>query len=288
MSVQIPEYVTEALGLLTGEPSAEIQSPHQVTERKDGRLVEVERSAFVKLFTSFKKELKTIDGDALKIWIYLALSVNRHTKTASPGLRRIAEDCGMSVNTVRKHVESLDTAGLLESEKEDGKSTSYRPADYVSVSKFDTPTVSKNDGTVSKNEPTVSRSRREFAQLEELESTRDPFETLLQFEKSKQGHEAESWTGRDIFLAHHMPLVDWYHNTTGQDCPKAKQKDWMRAVGDWYANNLTVQDLQAAYDIDITWRKVFTSPSQLTDKAVALKAQKKSQPKKDTLRMLIS
>jgi hypothetical protein len=160
------DYVTEALELLNSEPSAEIESPRTVTERRDGKLVEVERTAFIKLYTSFKGELKDLDGDALKVWIYLALSVNRNTKTANPGLRKIAEDTDMAVNTVRAKIEKLDEAGLLDAQKTDGKSTSYRPADYVSVSKFDTVGVSKSGGTVSKNEPTVSVSRRENAQLE--------------------------------------------------------------------------------------------------------------------------
>ena len=47
------------------------------------------------------------------------------------------------------------------------------------------------------------------------------------------------------------------------------------------ANNLTVTDLQAAYDMDIKWRGVFISPNQLTDKAIALKAQKQSTHKTD-------
>lgn len=95
-------------------------------------------------------------------------------------------------------------------------------------------------------------------------------------ENEKRITERNSWEGRAFFRPDHLPLVDWYHDRTGQTCPKSKQKDWMRALLDWTANNLTVADLKAAYEIDITWRGVFTSPNQLTEKAIAIKAQKKT------------
>ena len=83
------------------------------------------------------------------------------------------------------------------------------------------------------------------------------------------------WRGRETFAPQDWALVDWYHNATGQDCPKTKYKDWHHAVTLWKSNGLTVSDLQAAYDMDIKWRGVFTSPNQLTDKAIALRAQGK-------------
>lgn len=173
MTEEKKDYITEALDLLHGT-TLEISSPEKVIERRDGKLVEVERSAFVKIFTSFKRELKTISGDELKVWLYLALSINRFSKTANPGLRKIAEDTGLAVNTVRGIVERLEMSQLLDVEKADGKGNQYRPADYASVSKFDTvpPTVSKNDETVSILEPTVSTLRGENAQLELTRETR--------------------------------------------------------------------------------------------------------------------
>jgi DNA replication protein DnaD len=125
------------------------------------------------LFTSFKQELKDLDGDALKVWIYLVLSINRYTKDARPGLRRISDDTGMAINTVRSKLDILETHGLLGIEKGQGVQSKYRPADYASVSKFDTPTVSKKSEGVSKNDATVSTTRRESAQLEELEELED-------------------------------------------------------------------------------------------------------------------
>lgn len=164
--------VREAMELLRGEPSAEIESPRIVTERRGKKLVDVERGAFIKLYASFKRELKTLEGGDLKIWTYLALSVNRQTKDARPGLRTMAEDLDMAVNTIRAGLERLEAKGLLDIEKEDGQGNIYHPADYVSVSKFDTPTVSNSGGTVSNSGRTVSTSLLQTAQLEELELTR--------------------------------------------------------------------------------------------------------------------
>jgi hypothetical protein len=87
------------------------------------------------------------------------------------------------------------------------------------------------------------------------------------------GQNVNNWKGRETFAPQDYPLVDWYHKVTGQDCPKAKSKDWHKAVVMWSNNNLTVEHLQAAYDMDVKWRGVFTSPNQLTDKAIALKAK---------------
>jgi DnaD/phage-associated family protein len=173
------DYVTEAMELLE-ETSIEIAEPHKVIERRGGKLIESDRPAFVKLYTDFKRELKTMDGDALKVWLYLALSINRYTKDARPGLRKISEDVGLAVNTVRAAIERLDKEyNLLEVEKEDGKGNKYHPSDYVSVTKEtvsnrDTvpQTVSNSTGTVSKSDGTVSSVRKDSAQLEELESTR--------------------------------------------------------------------------------------------------------------------
>lgn len=171
MSESKADYITEAMELLEGEPSLEIESPRIVTERRNGRLVDVEKSAFVKIYTSFKGELKDMDGNDLKVWMFIALSVNRNTKDARPGLRKIANETGLAVNTVQGCLERLEKQGLLDVERREGTSNIYHPADYASVSKFDTPsgTVSKKGSTVSIFEPTVSVTRRDFAQLEELE-----------------------------------------------------------------------------------------------------------------------
>jgi hypothetical protein len=246
--------------------------------------VETERAAFVKIYTSFKQELKDIDGGDLKVWIYLALSINRYTKDARPGLRKIAEDTGMAVNTVRATLERLELRGLLDIVKEDGKGNLYHPSDYVSVSKTDTvtQTVSKSDGTVSKNEGTVSVTRRDSAQLEELEELeKEPplsekdyefvnkkVDKILEYARKSK----DLWKGRDYFSDNHLAYADWYHDTTNQICGKPDHKSWQKCFGIWKDYGLEIKHLQEAYNQDIKWKQVISDPNELTKKAVAIKA----------------
>lgn len=175
MTEQQADYTTEAMDMLGKgyEPTIEIEAPRTVTERRGGKLVESARPAFVKIYTDFKQELKDIKGDDLKVWLYLALSVNRYTGDARPGLRKIHEDTGLAVNTVQACLERLEEKNLLDIEKADGKGNVYRPSDYVSankstVSNLDTvpPTVSNSALTVSKKGGTVSNQYRKTAQPE--------------------------------------------------------------------------------------------------------------------------
>lgn len=160
MSESKQDYVTEAIELLHGEPSVEIARPHKAIIRKDGELQEVERAAFVKLSTSFKAELKEISGDALKVWLFISLSINRRTEQAHPGLRTIAEAVGLAVNTVRKAVDELEKAKLLTVNKGLARYNIYEVPEYVSANKAE-PTVSNGDTvqeTVSNRDTTVSNS----------------------------------------------------------------------------------------------------------------------------------
>ena len=240
MSEDQEEYITDAVEMLGKgyEPTLEIEEARKVTERRGNKLVEAERSAFVKIYTSFKSELKDIDGDDLKVWIYLALSINRQTKDARPGLRKIAEDTGMAVNTVRSSIERLEVLGLLDVEKVDGKGNVYRPSDYVSVSKFDTvtQTVSKNTGTVSKNDGTVSASRKDFAQLEELELTRkegDVLDGIIHYQLKPKAI-------RDAFAKYFRLTPNWEAKYTRQFL------EWAVEI------QMTPEQVQSAADL---WRK---------------------------------
>lgn len=169
--------VDEARALMGWDgPAVEIEAPQTVSERRGGKWIESDRPAFVKIYTSFKQEMKDIDPDALKVWLFIALSVNRYSGEAHPGLRAISDGVGMAVNTVRAAVERLEMDyKLLQVEKEEGKTNKYFPVDYVSavretVSPRDTVqngTVSNSSGTVSKMEGTVSTQYRKSAQPEE-------------------------------------------------------------------------------------------------------------------------
>lgn len=169
--------LNNARAMMGWDVALEVEAPRTVTVRRGKKLLEEDRPAFVKIYTDFKDELADMEGIDLKVWIYLALSINRFTGTAYPGLRKIASDLKIrSVNTLQSSLERLEAKGLLDIEKEDGKRNVYRPADYASVSKgtvskSDTvsKTVSNSDETVSVSDKTVSTQYRKPAQLEELD-----------------------------------------------------------------------------------------------------------------------
>jgi hypothetical protein len=86
------------------------------------------------------------------------------------------------------------------------------------------------------------------------------------------------WKGRDIFADNHLPYADWYHNKTNQVCNKRQQRSWMKAFSEWQDAQLSIEDLEEAYNIDILWRRVFTDPNELTAKAIAVKALREVKP----------
>lgn len=160
------EYITEAMDLLHG-PSVEIEPARTTIERRAGEFREVEKPAFVKISTAFKSELPDISGDALKVWLFISLSVNRKTGKANPGLRTIASGVNLAVNTVQKAIKELEGLKLLEVRRDQARYNIYEVPEYVSanrseptVSNGDTPaeTVSNSAETVSKSSQTVSPS----------------------------------------------------------------------------------------------------------------------------------
>ncbi len=120
----------------------EIHPQSTVIKRRGWEMVEEVVPAFVKISTAFKSELKEIDGSALKIWIYLALSINRNTEEAHPGVRTIAAACDLAQNTVTAAIMKLEGRGLLTVNRADKKYNIYRIPDFVSA----------NSKSASKNE----------------------------------------------------------------------------------------------------------------------------------------
>lgn len=188
MTEQQAEYVTEAMDLLHGA-SVEIQPARAAIVRTNGEFREVEKPAFVKISTAFKAELPNISGDALKVWIFICLSINRYSGKANPGLRTIAAGVKMGVNTVQAALRELEALNLLMVDRQSRKYNIYEAPEYVSanrsepVSKPDTDaqTVSENAETVSKNGQTVSGVRRDFVlnQINQIEP-----DTLSQISQS--------------------------------------------------------------------------------------------------------
>ena len=89
--------------------------------------------AFVKVSTSLANRLASIDPSALKVWLYLSLSINRDSGQAHPGIRTIARVCGLAPNTVTAAVKRLEALGLLAVKREKKKNNIYGMPAYVSA-----------------------------------------------------------------------------------------------------------------------------------------------------------
>lgn len=160
------ENAMEMLGAGYEHPSLELHPPQTVIRRRGWEMQEEVIPAFVKISTAFKKELPSISGNAMKIWLFIALSINRNTEQAHPGIRKIATSCSVSQNTVTSCIKELEGLGLLSVNREDRKYNIYEMPDYVSAN---SKTASKNDTdtktasipvkTASKKQQTASTSR---------------------------------------------------------------------------------------------------------------------------------
>jgi len=165
MSEEQGEYITEeevsdAMEMLGAGYSVRIEPARKILERRGRETYEIEKAAFVKLSTAFKSELKDIDGNSLKVWLFISLSINRNTGMAFPGLRLIAKETNMAINTVQKSIETLTDLGLLTVYKEKRKTNLYEPTAYVSANKSDPEPVSPDDTdgeSVSNSSETVSK-----------------------------------------------------------------------------------------------------------------------------------
>jgi hypothetical protein len=139
------DYVPDALEMMgAGYASIEIEQAKTIISRRAGKMVSEDRPAFVKVSTAFKQELSVISGDALKVWLFIALSINRTTGKANPGLRTIAASVNLAINTVQKALKELETMELLIVNREEKRYNIYETPEYVSANKAE-PTVSRDD-----------------------------------------------------------------------------------------------------------------------------------------------
>ena len=139
------EDIEEALALLNGESSVTIEPARKRVVRHRGRMLEVEDAAFVKFSTAFKKELKDLGEHALKVFLYIGLSIGFETGSSHPGVRKIADETGMAQNTAIKAVQELEDKGFLEVGRRDGASNVYTPIRYISIGKSASPNDAVGD-----------------------------------------------------------------------------------------------------------------------------------------------
>lgn len=243
------------------------------------------------IFKTQFRDLQDADGNNTKastakfVCIALADHANDEGEGAYPSIDTMAYKTNLSRTAVINALDALKYNGILIANGESKRHT----IDYtintncfardsqrgILVNLLDSgsqPGLPPGVNPVDPNHPLTITETTEVLSSKDLEQVNAKVDAMI----ANSGR--ADWQGRETFRPDHYPLVDWYHKVTGQDCPKKKQKDWHAAVMNWAANGLTVADLQAAFDMDIKWRGVFTSPNQLTEKAIALKAQKQAQP----------
>lgn len=173
----------------------EIHSQTTVVRRRGFEMFEDVIPAFIKISTGFKAELKNINATALKVWVYLALSINRNTEQAHPGIRTIAEACGIGQNTAIAAVRELERLGLLLVNRKDRKYNIYEIPAYVSANAR---TASKTEAvkeTASGEDETASQSSQTAS--EKLQ-TASASQRLNQINQSNQTNQKESTTTREI------------------------------------------------------------------------------------------
>jgi DnaD/phage-associated family protein len=91
------------------------------------------RPSFVKVFTNFKEIMPSIDANAVKVWLFIALSINRESEQAHPGIRTIARGCGLDKDTITRAVKRLEGSGLLKVERQNRRYNLYAVPVYISV-----------------------------------------------------------------------------------------------------------------------------------------------------------
>lgn len=293
------EEIEEALALLHGESSVTIEPARKKVVRHKGRMVEVEEAAFVKFSTNFKNELADLGEYALKVFLYIGLSIGFHSGSSHPGVRKIAEETGMAQNTVIKAVEELEEKGFLDVYRREGASNVYTPIRYISIGK----TASRDDAVdeklpqdgaelphengepphdstvnlhnkINKNNNKVQLSEEDYRQANQK------VDAILSMNKKGIG----LWKGREIFNDNLLIYADWYFNSTGQTPSKRSGKSWIKAFSEWKDEGLSVEDLNTARIARLKWKEFIADPNELTKDAVAIKAQKSIAPKDETSR----
>lgn len=156
MSEDRPQYLTDALEMIGNQPATVIEPPRQIFERKpSGEFEEVSSPAWIKFSTAFKPELKKIDGNALKIWVFIALSVN-YKGEAFPAIQTIAWAVDLSHTTVIAHLRELEKLGLLAVRRGEKRHNIYEISDdYVKVGRGEpVKNLESSFHTIPENDPT--------------------------------------------------------------------------------------------------------------------------------------
>ena len=245
--------------------SLEIHPQTTVIRRRGWEMVEEVIPAFVKISTSFKAELKDLSPIAFKVWGYLALSVNRNTEQAHPGIRTVARDTNLAQNTVIAAIKELEEKGLMTVTRGERKYNIYEFPLYVSANKKDAKTASPNEAvnkTASVNPQTASvkdETASELLRLNQRNQSNQINTRALSKEKTEEANQMvdailegarraqSSWPGREKIPEPIRDLLDVYVQLTGQKPVKDQLMDWLGAGNDWMEAGIVADDLRQAY-----------------------------------------
>ncbi len=252
----------EMLGKGYSDAPLEIHPQTTVIRRKGWEMVEEVVPAFVKISTAFKQEMASIDGNALKVWLFIALSINRNTEQAHPGIRKSAEKCGIAENTVTAKIKELEAAGLLSVNREYRKYNIYEVPDYVSANK----TASKSEATASIEAQTASINDQTASKLLRLNQSNQsnqikPDSRVLSKEKIKEITEnterrileglrgaQNSWPGREKIPETIRDLLDTFVRVSGIKPVRGQLMDWLGTGQDWLDIGAQKQDITKAFE----------------------------------------
>jgi len=251
----------EMMGKGYGEAPLEIHPQTTVIRRRGWGMVEEVVPAFVKISTAFKEEMAGIDGNALKVWLFIALSINRNTEQAHPGVRKIAAKCGIAENTVTAKIKELEGAGLLTVNREERKYNIYEVPDYVSANK----SASKSEATASIDAETASINPQTASKLLRLNQINQinqikPDSQSLSKENTEKANKMvdaiiegarkaeSSWLGRERIPEPIRDLLDTFVKVSGIKPTKGQLMDWLGSGQDWLEIGAHPQDISKAYE----------------------------------------
>lgn len=224
-----------------------------------------------------------------KIWRYCQMSDG----VCRASLDRIANELGMSDNTIMRHLRPLCENGYLYDSTPDLKN---KPHIYSDTGKIRikvsveaqvysdreshrqrvTVTVpqSHSDGDRESLEESIKKEKETKLSQEEIDLANKKVEMILKLNKPS----AFQWKGRDYFKDNLLIYADWYFEKTGQMCAKKNQKSWQKAFSDWQDEELGVEHLESARLARLKWKEFIADPNELTKDAVAIKSQSRITP----------
>jgi hypothetical protein len=205
-----------------------------------------------------------------------------------------AEEMGMPVRTLREHRRRLDELGYIDCKQKQytqdivihnwtnpreysGKVYNKQSDTESEASKPQGDTQGYIQGSTKDVTPTLDSKNQitkdVYLSKEDYEQCNRKSDYIL-----ATNEQSKAWKGREQFRADLLEYADWYHKVTGQQVrTKAAASDWWKALTEWQAEGLTIDDLQAALDNRRKYRTV-ASPNELTKDAAAIHALPKPEP----------